>query len=452
MPRTSPLPPGALLSRADWIARGVSTHRLSGPDLTRIFPGVYTPTAQPASLTAMCHRLQRHVLPGCVISHSTAAALHGLPLPWWFDGGIGLLGESTRRTTQGRITPSRLPEASPDARRGEALHQPAASPRAASSSFEPTSAWTPPPLHCIVPPGGSHSGGPGVCVHRSHPGQTVSIEGLVVSHPVEVLRQLGTALPLDDLVAVADHLLGEASPVPDMPPVDMREILRREQRHGSPAARNALVLARPRVASPGETRLRLLITRAGFPEPTPDIVVPDPDAPGHVRRIDLGYAHLLIGIEYQGEYHRTGRDQWRADERRRDTLAAVGWDLRYATAADIARPQRFLSALPRRSRGTPCIELGWLGGSGARPQHGTTGACCASSASCAPMSACPEGRPLRTGAPSLTRVVSIPVYMRLSLYTGMDTNRVPLGAPRDHAPRDHAPRGRRAREPAPRDP
>lgn len=389
MPRTTPLPPGALLSRADWIARGVSTHRLSGPDLTRIFPGVYTPTAQPASLTAMCHRLQTHVLPGCVISHSTAASLHGLPLPWWFDGGIGLLGERTRRTTQGRITPSRLPEASPDARRGEALHQPAASPRAASqpaasqpaaspraasSSFEPTPAWTPPPLHCIVPPGGSHSAGPGVRVHRSHPGQTVSIEGLVVSHPVEVLRQLGTALPLVDLVAVADHLLGEASPVPDLPPVDMREILRREQRHGSPAARNALALARPRVASPGETRLRLLITRAGFPEPTPDIVVPDPDAPGHLRRIDLGYAHLLIGIEYQGEYHRTGRDQWRADERRRDALASVGWDLRYATAADIARPQRFLSALQRsflRAGAETPPASNWAGSAGAELGRGT---------------------------------------------------------------------------------
>lgn len=335
MPPPSPLIPGALLSREEWMERGVSPRRLAHGDLTRVFPGIYTPTHAPASLTALCHRLQTRVLPGSVISHGTAAALLGIPLPWWHDEGIGLLSEHARRTVGGRIVPGRLP--APDR-----------STDATGPARRVPPVWSPPPLHCSLPPGGRHSAGPRVRVHHLRSCPHHDVDGLRIAHPVEILRELAGVLPLDDVVVIADHLLGPSAPLGGWTLTELRSLLESgPHREGNVPARAALALARDGVESPGETRLRLLIVRAGFPEPVPNVSVPDPDAPGRTRRLDLRFPGLMVGAEYQGDIHRTDRHRWRDDEARRDSLASAGWELRYATADDIAHPHRFLSGLRR---------------------------------------------------------------------------------------------------------
>lgn len=331
MTRPRPLPAGALLTRDDWIARGMSTRRLTGPDLTRVYPRFHTPTAAPATLNALCHALQTSVLPGAAISHSTAAALFGWPLPWWWERGLGLLVESGRRAGGGLIVPSTAPSAV----------------GAGDAELRPT-AWRPPPLHCCVQPGGRHGAGPHVTVHRMRADLTVRWSGLLVCHPLEVLCQIAPMLDADDLVVIIDHLLGPGSLLPDVTPESLAGgLAERRGRRGVAAVRAALDEARCGVESPGETRTRLLLLRAGFPEPVMNHRVTDPDRAGRSRRIDLAYPGLLIGVEYQGDLHRTSRAAWRDDEARRDSLASVGWVLRYVTADDIERPARFLSALRR---------------------------------------------------------------------------------------------------------
>lgn len=331
MSRSRPLPAGALLTRDDWLARGMSTRRLTGPDLTRVYPRFHTPTAAPATLNALCHALQTSVLPNAAISHSTAAALFGWPLPWWWERGIGLLVESAHRAGDGLLVPST--PASPTVAGGTALRP---------------ATWRPPPLHCCIPPGGRHSAGPHVTVHRMRPGRTVLWSGLRVCHPVDVLCQIAPTLPADDLVAVIDHLLGPGSLLPGVTPGSLAAALdERRGQHGVPAVSAALPEARCGVESAGESRTRLLLLRAGFPEPEVNHRVADPDRAGRSRRIDLAYPRLLIGIEYQGDIHRTSREAWRYDEARRDSLASVGWVLRYVTADDVEHPARFLSALRR---------------------------------------------------------------------------------------------------------
>src|SRR5699024_4047588 len=107
--RATPLPPRALLSRAEWRRRGVSTNRLAGPDLVTVFRGFSTPAVDPTTVNAMCRVLQQQVIPGAVISHTTAAALLRIALPWWVDGDIGALSSAAYRHRRAVIVPSTLP-------------------------------------------------------------------------------------------------------------------------------------------------------------------------------------------------------------------------------------------------------------------------------------------------------------------------------------------------------
>ncbi|GAB3556717.1 hypothetical protein GCM10027344_03190 [Spelaeicoccus albus] len=42
---------------------------------------------------------------------------------------------------------------------------------------------------------------------------------------------------------------------------------------------------------------------------------------------DLAYRRLKIGIEYDGQHHRTDNVQWQRDVRRRDRYGEAGWQL-----------------------------------------------------------------------------------------------------------------------------
>src|SRR5699024_11185165 len=108
--RATPLPPRSLFSRAQWRERGVSTRRLKRPELTTLFRGYSTPTAAPASVNTMCKVLQQQVAPEAVVSHSTAAALLGIALPWWVDNGIGALASAAYGDGPGFTVPSTLPQ------------------------------------------------------------------------------------------------------------------------------------------------------------------------------------------------------------------------------------------------------------------------------------------------------------------------------------------------------
>ena len=107
--RATPLPPGALLSREEWRALGVSAQRLAGPVLITVFRGFSTPTSAPASVNTMCRVLQRRVLPGAVISHTTAAAILGIAIPWWVDREMGVLSSASYQFDGKRVVPSTPP-------------------------------------------------------------------------------------------------------------------------------------------------------------------------------------------------------------------------------------------------------------------------------------------------------------------------------------------------------
>lgn len=66
--------------------------------------------------------------------------------------------------------------------------------------------------------------------------------------------------------------------------------------------------------SPQETRTRLVLIDAGLPKPQTQIRVLD-EYGDFVARIDLGYEHLRVGIEYDGPQHWTDPDPTRPRHR-----------------------------------------------------------------------------------------------------------------------------------------
>jgi hypothetical protein len=103
-----------------------------------------------------------------------------------------------------------------------------------------------------------------------------------------------------------------------------------------PVGCRAASLARVGVDSPQETRLRLLLVLAGFPEPRVNLIIRGRDG-GWRRRYDLAYEELRLIIEYDGRQHADDPKQWMTDIFRREELDHIRWRLVLVTSEGIYR-------------------------------------------------------------------------------------------------------------------
>lgn len=154
--------------------------------------------------------------------------------------------------------------------------------------------------------------------------------GLPVSDPLTLFIELGTILREDDLVAVGDALVLEPARLDphDVRPWITLDALRdgcaTARSHGVIRARRAAAMVRQGAESPMETALRLLIIRAGLPEPELNHELFD-DSGRWIGRFDMVYRHARVIVEYDGDQHRTNTRQFDRDSRRLDDFAAHGW-------------------------------------------------------------------------------------------------------------------------------
>ena len=107
-------------------------------------------------------------------------------------------------------------------------------------------------------------------------------------------------------------------------------------RRGAVALRQALDRARPGAASRMETWMRLTVVDAGLPEPVLDHDVYD--ASGEfLGCLDGAYPELRVGLEYEGDHHRTDERQWQRDILKHDSMARVGWRIIRVTKDQLLR-------------------------------------------------------------------------------------------------------------------
>ncbi|WP_433288375.1 type IV toxin-antitoxin system AbiEi family antitoxin domain-containing protein [Pseudonocardia sp. CA-142604] len=151
---------------------------------------------------------------GAVVSHVSAAVLHGLPL--WFP--------RSQPTPLGRVHATR--DRRSGARRNSLVH-----------------------LHAAA----------------LEPDEVVMVDGLLVTSVARTVTDLARFLPFESALIVADGALHRGLVTPA---ALLEGIERGAHRRGNTAARRVVAFADGRAESVGETRSRLAIHRAGLPPPT----------------------------------------------------------------------------------------------------------------------------------------------------------------------------------------
>ena len=135
--------------------------------------------------------------------------------------------------------------------------------------------------------------------------------------------------------------------------------------HGDPGtkaasrARRGAAYVRRDVDSPMETRLRMLLVLAGFPEPQVNLTVRD-ERGEVVRKYDLSYPEVKVAVEFNGKVHVLVPGAWEKDLERRDAVDDSGWRLLPVISSGIyGTPEQTLRRVHRvlLARGLPGVPL-----------------------------------------------------------------------------------------------
>ncbi len=245
--------------------------------LTVVRRGAYVPSDDPRlddaagrHALAVCAAV-RHLSPDTVVSHVSAAVLHGLTV---WDVPLGRVHVTRDRRSGGRRT--------------RTLH-----------------------------------------VHTAalDADEIVQVGGIAVTAVPRTVADLARTLPFEAALVVADTALYRHRATP----AALAEAAARAAgRAGSPAARRVAAAADPRAESPGETRSRVAIKRAGLPPPTLQHEVPELRA-----RTDFYWEEFRTVGEFDGKAKygrglRPGEDPGEAvyrEKRREDALRDLGFQV-----------------------------------------------------------------------------------------------------------------------------
>ena len=313
--------PAQILTHAKLLAQGFSSHEIrrarSSGELAGLSRGAYCAgqiyqTADSAGQHALTVRAVANGAPHLVVSHISAAVVHGLPLP---------------RPALGQVHLTR-PGRSGWRRDGRSIQ---------------------------------HAG-----VLTSS--DIVEVSGLRVTSLARTLVDIARTHAFEIAVVAGDHALHTSPAIID----EVVEVLGRARRlRGAGAARRALLFADGRSESPGESRTRVAFHHIGL-EP-PDLQCDIFDARStFVARTDLGYLAAGVLIEFDGmvKYgdllrgNRTAQEVLAREKHREDALRELGWLVVRVTWADLAESAQLARRLPEAlDRGRRLVGLGGIVGS-----------------------------------------------------------------------------------------
>ena len=151
----------------------------------------------------------------------------------------------------------------------------------------------------------------------------VAVDGLLTTAPLDTWCMLAPLLSLEQVVIIADQLMERHHPTANLDQLS-RAVRSHTGRHGAKLLRAALPLARARTDSPKETELRLVLVRAGLPEPL--INHPVLNRFGVQLRLgDLVYLQFRVLVEYDGWRHRDDPQQFERDIEKLGEAMEDGW-------------------------------------------------------------------------------------------------------------------------------
>jgi hypothetical protein len=155
------------------------------------------------------------------------------------------------------------------------------------------------------------------------------IEGMRVTGPARTAVDLACRYPVETAVVAMDALARATRlKVPDIEMAAGRH----PGRHGLARARKAIRLVDPGAESPRETWLRLLVIRAGYPQPETQIPVYN-EYGVLIAEVDLGWRQIQVALQYEGSHHRSP-GQFAKDIRITREMTEAGWIVVRVTGLD----------------------------------------------------------------------------------------------------------------------
>jgi very-short-patch-repair endonuclease len=162
---------------------------------------------------------------------------------------------------------------------------------------------------------------PGIIVRneRFEPEEVASVRGLTVATAARAGFDLARHLPWTMAVTHLDAL-ARATGITKQ---DLMSLMDRYRgARGNKRARSIIDLMDAGAESPKESWLRLVLIKAGLPRPRTQIRVTDGQL---VAYLDMGWEEPRVALEYDGDHHRTDRQQYVKDIRRAEMIDRIGW-------------------------------------------------------------------------------------------------------------------------------
>lgn len=159
-------------------------------------------------------------------------------------------------------------------------------------------------------------------------GETQRLCGMQVTTPERTAFDLARRGTVGQAVATLDALARAT----DFKVCDVAELADRHRHtRGLRQLEGALELVDGGAQSAKETWLRLSpasgrcpqLIDAGFPKPQTQIPIPSPN--GYRYFLDMGWEHIMLAVEYDGDQHRTSRPQFVKDVERLEYIGKLGW-------------------------------------------------------------------------------------------------------------------------------
>ena len=216
-------------------------------------------------------------------------------------------------------------------------------------------------LHVTVPVGYRAPGGHGITGHQQRmlEADAIARDGLRVVTPAVAWAQLGEMVSPEDLVAAGEFVI-TGLPLERLPPLSSTEEIAAAHatRVGGPGSRRrtaALREIRAGAYSRPESLVRILLARVGLPEPliNTDIV----DGRGRfIATPDLQWPEWRVALEYEGDHHRE-QTRFRRDIARIERLVDAGWVVVRVSASELyGNPRVIVNRVESRLR-----SRGWDG-------------------------------------------------------------------------------------------
>jgi hypothetical protein len=180
--------------------------------------------------------------------------------------------------------------------------------------------------------------------------ETCAIGGMRCTTPARTAFDIGRTLEPDVAIPVLDALMNATR----VKAADVLTVADARPRHrGVQKLRAAIALADAGAESPQESRVRLLLVRAGLPEPETQIEFRDRYGEPYIR-VDMGWRQWRVAVEYDGLQHWTDRRQRSWDIDRIAILEAMGWIVVRVSAEMLSRPEVVLARVTGKLRAAGC--------------------------------------------------------------------------------------------------